>query len=558
MNVGEQRRIHVATSLFGGAALAAARCTTGLPIARRDDSPSAHGTYVGFVGGLPLHERRADARPMALGDGLSLLSVGHEWCEDLPVRHVEVQAVPLDRLDPFLTGERADRLRTAAVRVREALDGRVVWNVNATSHGGGVAEMLQYLLAYGRGAGVDVRWLVLDGDHRFFEITKRLHNALHGAIGDGGPLGDVEQADYRRVLDANLAQLSRSVRPDDVVLLHDPQAAGLVSGLRALGTHVVWRCHIGIDIGSDRSELGWAFLRRHLEQAEGFVFSRAQYVPPWLPSGRVRLILPSIDPNSVKNRDLDPYQVARILRRVGLLAGGDQDHELTFARRDGSVGSVRRHTDLIRDGAPPAPEARLVVQVSRWDRLKDMAGVLSAFSQNLLHTSADVHLMLAGPEVSGVTDDPEGADVLASCRMAWRSLSPAMQERVHLVCVPMDDADENAIIINALQRHATVVAQKSLGEGFGLTVTEAMWKARPVLASAVGGINDQIVDGRDGRLLQDPRDLDGFVRLLNQLLADEPFATGLGVAARARVADQFLSDRHLIQYSELFTQLVNS
>jgi trehalose synthase len=260
----------------------------------------------------------------------------------------------------------------------------------------------------------------------------------------------------------------------------------------------------------------------------------------------------------VKNRDLDPYQVARILRRVGLLAGGDQDHELTFARRDGSVGSVRRHTDLIRDGAPPAPEARLVVQVSRWDRLKDMAGVLSAFSQDLLHTSADVHLMLAGPEVSGVTDDPEGADVLASCRMAWRSLSPAMQERVHLVCVPMDDADENAIIINALQRHATVVAQKSLGEGFGLTVTEAMWKARPVLASAVGGINDQIVDGRDGRLLQDPRDLDGFVRLLNQLLADEPFATGLGVAARARVADQFLSDRHLVQYSELFTQLANS
>jgi trehalose synthase len=473
------------------------------------------------------------------------------------VREVEVQAIPLDRLDPFLTSERADRLHAAASRVRGALAGRVVWNVNATSHGGGVAEMLQYLLAYGRGAGVDLRWLVLEGDHRFFEITKRLHNALHGDAGDGGPLGEAEQVHYRGVLDANLAPLSRLVRPDDVVLLHDPQAAGLVSGLRAAGARVVWRCHIGVDSGSDRSELGWAFLRRHLEQAEGFIFSRAQYVPRWLPPDLVRLILPSIDPNSVKNRELDPHQVERILRRAGLLAGGDQDDELTFARRDGSVGSVRQHTDLILDGAPLPPEARLVVQVSRWDRLKDMAGVLSAFSQDFLDTSADVHLLLAGPEVSGVTDDPEGADVLASCRRAWRSLSPRMRGRIHLVCVPMDDADENAIIINALQRHATVVVQKSLGEGFGLTVTEAMWKARPVLASAVGGIRDQIVDGRDGRLLEDPRDLDGFSRLLNELLADEPFATGLGAAARARVADQFLSDRHLVQYSELFTQLVN-
>ena len=470
---------------------------------------------------------------------------------------VDVEAIPLERLNALLAPERADRVRMVAERAGDLLGDRVIWNVNATAHGGGVAEMLQILVAYGRGAGVDVRWLVLTGDPQFFQITKRLHNALHGEAGDGSGLGAEEHAHYRRVLDANVVELIRSIRPQDVVLLHDPQTAGLIRGVHAAGARVVWRCHIGRDTPNEQTELGWEFLRGYLQQADGYIFSRAQYVPTWLPRERVRIILPSIDPNAIKNRELDPGEARRILEHVGLLAGGNRDHQLTFTRRDGSEGTVRRHTNLIADGPPPPPDARLVLQVSRWDRLKDMGGVLDAFALHLTDAADDVHLVLAGPDVSGVADDPEGAGILAECRAAWQNLSRPIQQRVHMVCVPMDDPDENAVIVNALQRRADVVTQKSLFEGFGLTVTEAMWKARPVVASAVGGIPDQILDGVDGLLLPDPRDLPGFARLLSKLLGDEALAARLGSAAQARVREQFLSDRHLIQYVELFAELIN-
>jgi trehalose synthase len=168
----------------------------------------------------------------------------------------------------------------------------------------------------------------------------------------------------------------------------------------------------------------------------------------------------------------------------------------------------------------------------------------------------DVHLVLAGPAVAGVSDDPEGAEVLAECQAAWEELPEDLRRRVHLAVLPMDDVDENAVLVNALQRHATVVVQKSLVEGFGLTVTEAMWKGSPVVASAVGGIQDQIADGVDGVLLADPTDLDAFASALAGLLADPERAARIGAAGRERVRAQFLGDRHLIQYVELFAGLL--
>ena len=167
----------------------------------------------------------------------------------------------------------------------------------------------------------------------------------------------------------------------------------------------------------------------------------------------------------------------------------------------------------------------------------------------------DAHLMLVGPDVSGVTDDPEGADVLAECRALWSTVPDSVRRRVHLASIPMDDVDENAIIVNALQRHAYLVVQKSLVEGFGLTVTEAMWKARPMIASRVGGIQDQIVHERDGLLIADPYDLDALAAAIARLLDDPELAGRLGAAGRARVHDQFLGDRHLAQYVDLFERL---
>lgn len=476
------------------------------------------------------------------------------------MQEVDVRAVPLEGLGAMLSSDRAALLETSAARARAAFGDRTVWHVNATARGGGVAEMLQNLLAYGNGAHVENRWLVIDADPQFFVITKRVHNLLHGSPGDGGGLGEPERAHYRATLDANLQQMLPRIARGDIVLLHDPQTAGLAAGLREAGVRVAWRCHVGRDEPNELTDLAWDFLHPFLEPAELLVFSRRAYAPEWVDPTRLAVIAPSIDPFSAKNVPLSSTTASNVLATVGLVTGREPSGPVTFDRRDGTRGTVRHRAangGLVLDGPAPPHDARLVVQVSRWDRLKDMPGVMTGFATMVHeHRLEDTHLMLAGPAVSGVSDDPEGAEVLDQCRRQWCALPDDVRSRIHLASVPMDDGDENAIVINALQRHAQVVVQKSLVEGFGLTVTEAMWKGKPVVASRVGGIQDQITDGLDGLLVSDPHDLDEFAATLHRLLTDDQLMQELGQAAAARARSEYLPDRHLAQYVDLFTRLV--
>jgi len=319
---------------------------------------------------------------------------------------------------------------------------------------------------------------------------------------------------------------------------------------------VVWRCHVGRDRPNDRTEAAWEFLRPYLGQAQALVFSRRDYAPEWVEDERLVVIPPSIDPFAVKNMPLRPEDVSAVLAGAGLVADGARPGPVDFVRRDGTAAWVAHRGSGLLIGGPLPAGVPLVLQVSRWDRLKDMAGVLEGFVLAVADDDLDgAHLMLAGPDVSGVTDDPEGAEVLRDCTEEWNHLPEVIRGRVHLASIPMDDVDENAIIVNALQRHASVVVQKSLVEGFGLTVTEAMWKGRPVVASKVGGIQDQITEGRDG-LLVDPFDIEGFADVLRRVLSDTALAGRLGGAAHARVLAEFLGDRHLEQYVDLFSALV--
>jgi len=469
-------------------------------------------------------------------------------------RHeVQVRPAALDRLAGLLTADRAEQFRHTAERARAGLLGRRVVNVNSTATGGGVAELLQTLLAYGRGAGVDARWVVVDGDAAFFDITKRIHNHLYGTVGDGGPLGAEEREHYAATLDRNLARVRAVARAGDIVLLHDPQTAGLACHLAAAGIRVVWRCHVGIDEQNDHSLRAWDFLRPYLDGVDAYVFSRAKFVPPSIPLEQVAIISPSIDPFSAKNETIEPELVGPLLRHVGFLAGAVAGPPLSYPRRDGGRGQVSRRVDLLGTDPPPDPGVPVVLQASRWDAMKDMRGVMTGFAESIAPGS-DAALVLAGPECSGVADDPEALDVLHDCRRAWERLPESIRSRVHLVCVPMTDPDEAATIVNAMQRHASVVVQQSLAEGFGLTVTEAMWKERPVVGSAVGGIVDQILDGRTGSLV-DPLDLAEYAAAVCSMLADPDLSTRMGVAARERVRDQFLGDRHLEQWADLFEGL---
>jgi trehalose synthase len=245
--------------------------------------------------------------------------------------------------------------------------------------------------------------------------------------------------------------------------------------------------------------------------------------------------------------------ITAILRAAGLAADHHHPARAVFERLDGSTGTVERPARVIEEEQLRL-DVPLVAQVSRWDRLKDPVGVLAGFVE---HVSAEdePHLMLVGPDVTAVADDPEGAEVLAETEAMWRALPREDRRRVHLALLPMEDADENAVMVNALQRRADVVVQKSLAEGFGLTVAEGMWKGRPVVASAVGGIQDQIEDGTTGYLV-DPEDSAAFGDRVSTLLADPHRAERIGQAAQLRVRDLFLGARHLGQYVDLFTRVL--
>jgi trehalose synthase len=465
---------------------------------------------------------------------------------------VPVPTVPVAKLEPVIGPDRYEQLVTAAAVFRGQLGQRAIWNVSSTAMGGGVAEMLRVLVGYTAGLDIAVRWVVIGADPEFFAITKRLHNQIHGSLGGSPPVGHADAGHYQQVLAANAAELVRLIRPGDIALLHDPQTAGLTGALTRAGVEVVWRCHIGSDLQTDVTRAAWAFLRPYLAPARGYVFTRRQYVPDWLPEARTWLIPPSIDPFSPKNAELDPGTVLAILATIGVLDGYPPAPG-RFTREDGTVGEVT-HAAVVTGEGRPGPADPVVVQVSRWDRLKDMPGVMLGFADHVL-PGGDGYLILAGPAVTGVTDDPEGARVLAECVALWQRLPAAARARVLLAELPLDDIDENAAIVNAIQRHAMVIVQKSLAEGFGLTVAEGMWKARPVVGSAVGGIQDQLAGGA-GVLLPDPADLATFGSDVRRLLDHPDLAARIGGAGHARVGERYVGDRHLLQYAELFGTIV--
>jgi trehalose synthase len=475
---------------------------------------------------------------------------------------VEVPQRSAARLASAIGAERFQRLADAAADFGRELGSRTIWNVNSTATGGGVAEMLQVIVGYTHDLGIAVEWLVISGDAEFFAITKRLHNQIHGDPA-GGPLGEAAARHYAKTLADNTAELLARVRPGDLVLLHDPQTAGLAGPLVRAGARVAWRCHIGVDWSNDATTAGWDFLRPHITQAQAYVFTRRAYAPTWIPPEQVCVIPPSIDPFSPKNQEIGPRSVRAILATIGVLDGtgpgaagpaaaGPGGHA-GFVRRDGSAGVVT-HGAAITADRRPAPDEPVVLQVSRWDRLKDMAGVMRGFADHVV-PSGEGYLILAGPAVEEVSDDPEGAEVYAECRRLWHDLPATARERIMLVTLPLDDVDENAAMVNALQRHAVVITQKSLAEGFGLTVAEGMWKGRPVVGSALGGIADQVAPGT-GILLPDPHDLAAFGAAVSKLLGDREEAASMGRAAQAHVRENYVGDLHLLRYAKLFGQML--
>lgn len=368
----------------------------------------------------------------------------------------------------------------------EKMKGRTVQNVNSTAMGGGVAEILNRMLPLLKELGVNARWDVIKGGNKFFAVTKKFHNALHGKQ------EEITDEDFSIFLETSEQNNQTMEMAGDVFLIHDPQPIALVNLKEKLGGHWLWRCHIDV---SNPDPKVWNFLRPFINRYGASIFSSPAFsqqlaIPQFL-------IAPSIDPLSDKNRELTPEEIEAVLSKY--------------------------HLD--------PSEKPIVSQISRFDYLKDPVGVIQAFEK--VQSSIDCQLVLAG---GGASDDPEAVEVLAKTRER-----AGMNPDIHILPIPSGSDIE----INALQRASSVVVQKSLKEGFGLTVTEALWKAKPVVASAVGGIPLQVTHKYSGLLCHS---IEGCAYAIKQLLQSPSYARKLGENGREHVRQNFLLTRHIRDY----------
>ncbi|WUH17963.1 glycosyltransferase [Streptomyces sp. NBC_00448] len=365
---------------------------------------------------------------------------------------------------------------------------------------------------------------MIGGTAEFYAVTKYLHHLLHGQA-DPGRLDDPEMArTYRAALAPQAEWFARRVTTGDVVVLHDPQTLGLAPAVKAAGARVVWHCHIGAEVAPERGPGAvWRVFAAELAAVDAVVTTMPGFAPPR--TRELFVVPPAVDPAATKNRELTGDEVAAVLAGIGLTTGR------------ASTGVT------VRQDRPLPAGARVVLQVSRWDPLKDMPGVVRC----VVGLPKDVHVVLAGTEPAEIPDDPEGLAVLAEVTSVLSGLPDEDRARVHLVNISLRDPERNALVVNALQRRADVVLQKSLQEGFGLTVTEAMVKGRPVVASDVGGLRLQVTHGHNG-LLVDPADLAGVRTALIRLLDDPALCRELGRRARTGALERYTMRRFAADY----------
>jgi len=372
------------------------------------------------------------------------------------------------------------------------LSGKTIQNINSTFIGGGVAEILSRLVPLLNQLGVNTRWHIIPGDAQFFEVTKKFHNSLHGKVES---ISDDELSLFLETTKRNLAQLDLA---GDILFIHDPQPVALITKRDDIGGDWIWRCHI--DISHPDSRI-WQFLRQFVVNYDATVFSSPNFAQE-LPI-RQFFAPPSIDPLSDKNRELPPATIDAILTKYGL-----------------------------------SREKPMILQVSRFDRLKDPIGVIEAF--DMVSKNFACQLVLAGGTAS---DDPESEEVLEEVKERAKD-----NPDVHILPIP----PESDIDINALQSAATIIIQKSLREGFALTITEALWKAKPVVASAVGGIPLQVRNKFTGLLCHS---VEGAAYALRQLLANPDYGRWLGNNGKEHVRQHFLITREIRDYLLMFLTL---
>jgi len=414
------------------------------------------------------------------------------------------------------------------------------------------------MVALLRDVGIATEWVVIQSDDpSFFRLTKQIHNLIHGE-------GDPElTADDRHLFDQvnrdNAEQMAAWLRPGDILAVHDPQPMPLASILCARKKlSCIWRCHIGVDETNAQTRAAWNFLKPYAGPYRHAIFSAPEYVPDYL-ANRSVIIYPALDPLAGKNRELSVHKIAAVLANGALSVNPGPVLTLPFehvAQRllpSGAFAPANMAEDI---GLIHRP---IITQLSRWDRLKGFAPLMEGFVSLKLRLRDGapieplhrrrlelVRLVLAGPDPSSIADDPEGMEVLEDLIQRYRSLDPFVQRDIALITLPMHSREENALMANAIQRTSSIVVQNSIREGFGLTVTEAMWKGIPVLSNRFAvGPRQQIRHGLDGCLIDDPTNPAELASTMDAMLSDPKQRDAWGRSARRRAHQEFL----------IFTQL---
>jgi trehalose synthase len=461
-------------------------------------------------------------------------------------------------------------LREIAAVARERIGNRRIWMVNSTARGGGVAEMMPTMITLLRDLGFRAEWAVIDTElDAFFDLTKQIHNLIHGAGSPELPPGSRElfELENRR----NAAELAEHMSDGDLLAVHDPQPIPLAGILReTLELPTVWRCHIGLDEDLPQTRAAWDFLQPYADAYDRAVFTATDYIPDYF-RDRAEIITPALDPLGPKSMELRFHKVVEILANSGLtvkpgpMVQPPFDDLVQRLQGDGQYRSAALWDDI---GLLTRP---IFTQVSRWDRLKGFRPLIDAFVHMKTEAAANAgeddswsfrrrlslaRLVLAGPDPSSIQDDPEGQEVLQELHDTYLALPPEMQDDVALITLPMSSRRKNALIVNALQRASSVIVQNSIREGFGLTVTEGMWKGIPVLTNSKAcGTRQQIVDGVHGRLVADPENIEELAAAMMDMMVDEERRDVWGRNAQRRVHEEFLVFHQVGRWLEVLAEV---
>ncbi len=433
----------------------------------------------------------------------------------------------------------------------EDLKGCTIWMINSTATGGGVAEMLPSQMRIMRYIGIKIEWMVIEAnDQAFFNLTKRIHNAIHGS-GDG-IFTEEDRAIFEKVNAQNAENAIAAINDGDLVVIHDPQPMPLAAMIREKrNVKTLWRCHIGLEEQNATTKGVWSFLSKYYDSYDHFVFSLASYVPNGL-LDKTSIIPPAIDPLSHKNRVLWLSKCLGILQQSGIIREQlpqlytNYKNQVRRVMPDGSFNTVNHEEELDIIFHPT------VLQISRWDRLKGFKELMEAFvlmkKENQKKTDKTslayrrirhTRLALGGPDPAFVSDDPEGMEVLNELIEQYKEMSPELQQSIALLLLPLDNPKENALIVNALQRCATIVVQNSIQEGFGLTATEAMWKQRPVLVSGAAGLRAQVQHDINGKINPDASNIPQLAEALEEMLNKSKERDRWGFNGQVRVIENF-------------------